>query len=117
MYPFSILNIESTFIIPLKLISISIFLFYSILNRLHSILLLLESTLFGLFVIAIMVDQLHAIFYDEPPIEVLQRGAFKTKNLKLLLLADVCGRTHPLFWLLPCTEARRYDTPLLNYDV
>lgn len=30
-------------------------------KMLHSVILLLESGLFGLFVIAIMVDQLHAI--------------------------------------------------------
>lgn len=30
-------------------------------KMLHSVLLLLESGLFGLFVVAIMVDQLHAI--------------------------------------------------------
>lgn len=65
-----------------------------------------------------MIDQLHAIFYDESPIEALQyRGAFKSKNIKLLQLSDVCGRTHPIYWMFPCTEARRYDTPLLNYDV
>lgn len=81
-------------------------------------LLLLESSLFGLFVIAIMIDQMHAILYDETPIEALQfRGAYRISNPKLLLLADVCGRTHPLCWLFPCTEAKTYDTPLLSHDV
>lgn len=86
--------------------------------RLHSVLLLLESSLFGLFVIAIMIDQMHAILYDESPIEALQyKGSYRVTHPKLLLLADVCGRTHPLCWLFPCTEAKTYDTPLLSHDV
>lgn len=82
-------------------------------------LLLLVSSLFGLFVIAIMIDQLSAIFYDETPIEALQfRGAYRITNPKLLLLADVFGNMHPLFWLFPCTEPiKTYDTPLISHEV
>lgn len=82
--------------------------------------LLLESALFGLFVIAIMVDQMHAILYDETAIEALQiKGLYRPNRPKLLLLADVCGRGHPALWLLPCTSInnRKYDTPLLSHDV
>lgn len=35
-------------------------------KMLHSVILLLESGLFGLFVVAIMVDQLHAILCEYP---------------------------------------------------
>lgn len=65
-----------------------------------------------------MVDQMHAILYDETPVEALQfKGAYKSSYPKLMLLADVCGRGHPIFWLLPCSETKRYDTPLLSHDV
>lgn len=81
-------------------------------------LLLLESSLFGLFVIAIMVDQMHAILYDETPVEALQfKGSYRSNSPKLMLLADVCGRSHPFCWLFPCSDVKRYDTPLLNHDV
>lgn len=81
-------------------------------------LLLLESSLFGLFVIAIMVDQMHAILYDETPVEALQfKGIYRSNSPKLRLLADVCGRNHPLCWLFPCNDVKRYDTPLLSHEV
>ncbi|CAD7078912.1 unnamed protein product [Hermetia illucens] len=89
-------------------------------RMLHSVILLLESALFGLFVLAIMVDQMHAILYDETAVEaVQQKGAYRPHRRKLALLADVFGRSHPALWLLPCTglNSRRYDTPLLSHDV
>jgi len=90
-------------------------------KMLHSVILLLESGLFGLFVIAIMVDQLHAILYDETAIEQLQmRGSYRPNRPKLSLMAEVCGtRSHVVCWLFPCTglNNRKYDVPLLNHDV
>lgn len=86
--------------------------------RLHTILLLLESSLFGLFVIVIMVDQMHAILYDETPVEALQfKGSYRSNSPKLMLLANVCGRAHPMCWLFPCSDVKRYDTPLLSHEV
>lgn len=95
------------------------------LSRLHSVLLLLESALFGLFVIAIMVDQMHAILYDETAVESVQlKGQFRpTYRPKLMRLAEVCGRGHPALWLLPCTHSGQhhhgssrgsYEVPLLH---
>lgn len=91
-------------------------------RMLHSIILLLESGLFGLFVIAIMVDQLHAILYDETPIEQLQmRGSYRPNRKKIYLMQEVCGRTPIFCWLFPCTLTNRkyeYDsTSFLNHDV
>lgn len=81
-------------------------------------LLLLESSLFGLFVIAIMMDQLHATLYSQASKEALQfKRTFRIKNNKLLMLADICGHAHPICWLLPCTEAKDCENPLLDYDV
>lgn len=93
-------------------------------RMLHSVILLLESGLFGLFVIAIMVDQLHAILYDETAIEQLQmKGSFRPNRRKLSLLAEVCGSRTPAYcWLFPCTglnnrKSYEYDGALLNHDV
>jgi palmitoyltransferase ZDHHC3/7/25 len=95
-------------------------------RMLHSVLLLLESALFGLFVIAIMVDQMHAILYDETAVEaVQQRGPYRPYRTrsKISLLAEVCGRKqHWSLWLCPCSNAsatinRKHDVPLLSHDV
>lgn len=86
--------------------------------RLHSVLLLLESSLFGLFVIAIMIDQMHAILFDESAIESIQlKGGYRANRPRFMLLSEVCGRGHPIFWLLPCSDIKRYDTPLLSHEV
>ncbi|KAG4074080.1 hypothetical protein HA402_014285 [Bradysia odoriphaga] len=90
-------------------------------RMLHSVLLLLESGLFGLFVIAIMVDQMHAILYDETAIEALQLKGYRHQyRPKLMLLKDVCG-AQPALWLLPCSSIGNkkydYDMPLLTHDV
>ncbi|KFB38703.1 hypothetical protein ZHAS_00006104 [Anopheles sinensis] len=77
-------------------------------RMMHSVLLLLESALFGLFVIAIMVDQMHAILYDETAVEaVQQKGPYRIHRPKMALLAEVCGRGHPMLWMLPCTSLNR----------
>lgn len=89
-------------------------------RMLHSVLLLLESALFGLFVIAIMVDQMHAILYDETAVEaVQQKGPYRSHRPKMALLAEVCGRGHPIMWMFPCTSLNRklHDVPLLSHDV
>lgn len=93
-----------------------------IIYRLHSVLLLLEGILFGLFVIAIMVDQMQAILCDESPIEALQlKGLYNKTSYhpKLLLLSNVFGKNHPMLWIFPCSSnnSRKYDTPLLSHDV
>lgn len=97
--------------------------------------LLLESALFGLFVVAIMVDQMAAIMWDETAVEAVQlrsnggrygpsyRPASRSIRGKLKLLADVCGRENPALWLLPCTSGDTggvsnasfsYEEPLLH---
>jgi len=90
--------------------------------RIHSVILMLVSALFGLFVTAIMVDQLHAILYDETAVEAIQqKGTYRPNRRKYQLLADVFGRGHPALWLLPCTSlnhaSRYHDTPLLSHEV
>lgn len=61
---------------------------------------------------------MHAILYDETAVEAVQlKGGYRPNRPKLMLLSEVCGRSHPLLWLLPCSEVRKYDTPLLSHEV
>lgn len=86
---------------------------------LHSVLLVMESFLFGMFVIAIACDQFEAIFSDETLVEqVKKQGPYRPRKPRLALLAEVFGRGHPALWIFPCDTATRYQVePLLNYDV
>lgn len=77
---------------------------------------MLESLLFGLFVLAILIDQFSAIFTDETIVEQhisgkntrpssavpKRRRSGTGKRTKMDLLRDVCGSGHFLWWLLPC---------------
>jgi len=83
---------------------------------LHSVILMLESLLFGLFVLAILIDQFSAIFTDETVVEQHisgkkhvpssrggRRGSSSSpKRTKMELLRDVCGTGHFTLWILPC---------------
>ncbi|XP_046388189.1 palmitoyltransferase ZDHHC3 [Ischnura elegans] len=78
---------------------------------LHSVILVLESTLFGMFVGAILADQIQAILTDETGVEQVQsmrlkgRPQRRSKHPRYTLMAEVCGRGHPLLWLLPCMSS------------
>nr|XP_019965226.1 PREDICTED: probable palmitoyltransferase ZDHHC21 isoform X1 [Paralichthys olivaceus] len=89
----------------------------------HYIILLVESVLFGVFVMVIFYDQLISIITDESPIEQMRnrlmikdRGASSssptsssqlphppshTRKPKLALLREVFGRGSVFFWFLP----------------
>ena len=86
---------------------------------LHSILLIMESVLFGMFVIAIACDQFEAIFSDETLVEQAKKqGPFRPRRPRVALLAEVCGRGHPVLWLLPCYSGDHFSyEPVQNYDV
>ncbi|KAF4522476.1 hypothetical protein B566_EDAN002561 [Ephemera danica] len=87
---------------------------------LHSVLLVLESALFGLFVVAILVDQLSAILNDSTAVEQLQQtGPYRPGRTARALLSEVCGEGHPIFWLLPCQSREFASTPqsTSSYDV
>ncbi len=84
---------------------------------LHSVLLVLESILFGLFVCAIACDQFDAIFSDETLVEQAKRqGPFRPKKAKMSLLAEVCGHSHPIKWLLPCHNMDRKKLSNANHS-
>lgn len=79
---------------------------------LHSVILVLESILFGLFVCAIACDQFDAIFSDETLVEQAKKqGPFRPKKAKMSLLAEVCGHSHPAKWILPCHTVDRRAMP------
>ncbi|XP_048254354.1 palmitoyltransferase ZDHHC3-like [Haliotis rufescens] len=69
---------------------------------LHSIILVIESILFGLFVIAIGCDQISSILNDETAVEHVKReGPRRQKKSTMALFQEVFGRGHPLVWLCP----------------
>lgn len=72
-------------------------------NRLHSVILLLVSVLFGLFVIAILIDQLQAIFINGPPEAAQFNCAIRSKNSKLRCIKVI------ICWIFPCNETKLYD--------
>ncbi|KAK2167139.1 hypothetical protein NP493_1288g00002 [Ridgeia piscesae] len=80
---------------------------------LHSVALVIESILFGLFVFAIGCDQLQAIFQDETAVEQVKRqGPFRPRKSKMSLMAEVFGPGPKFLWLCPCQFRRRsLDTP------
>lgn len=82
----------------------------------------MESTLFGLFVTLVMLDQLSAILYDETVFEAREhKSAHWSKSRRYQLLAKVFGPGHPMLWLLPrasLNDATRYhDAALLCHEV
>jgi hypothetical protein len=89
---------------------------------LHSVIVGLESVLFGLFVFAIGCDQFDAIFSDETLVEQAKKqGPFRPRKPKMALLAEVFGRNqHAVAWLIPF-ELRKTGTrhiePSVDYTV
>ncbi|OWF44796.1 Palmitoyltransferase ZDHHC3 [Mizuhopecten yessoensis] len=68
----------------------------------HSVLLVVESLLFGMFVIAIGCDQMGAILSDETAVEQVKKaGPRRQKKSSYALMQEVFGRGHPCWWLIP----------------
>merc|ERR1719361_2054764 len=85
---------------------------------LHSVILVLESILFGLFVCAIACDQFDAIFSDETLVEQAKRqGPYRpNKKPKMTLLAEVCGQNHTWKWFIPCYSMDRRILPKAGHQ-
>jgi len=80
----------------------------------HTVLLSTICAIFGIFVVAIMFNQLYAIFRDETMVESVQRrGSIRRRPEfnKRQLLARVCGpNIHWSLWMLPCISLpAKYD--------
>merc|ERR1712203_61725 len=86
---------------------------------LHSVILGLESVLFGLFVFAIGCDQFEAIFSDETLVEQAKKqGPFRPKKPRVALLAEVCGRGHPILSFFPCHSGDKFSVePVIDCTV
>ncbi|XP_022092944.1 palmitoyltransferase ZDHHC3-like [Acanthaster planci] len=92
----------------------------------HSIILVVLSLLFGLFVIAIGCDQFQAIFEDETAVEHVKNKSgsvngyrsTKDQKSKMMLLQEVFGKGSVFSWMLPWRSARRVPlTPPVDWDV
>ncbi|CAF1223880.1 unnamed protein product [Rotaria magnacalcarata] len=73
----------------------------------NSIILCVESCLFGLFVITILVDQIQSILNDRSLIDALKLDEHARTTQQILppakvLLRKVFGPGPIIFWLLPC---------------
>lgn len=90
---------------------------------LHCVILVLESTLFGIFVIAILVDQFQGILGEENTVERMQSNHHYKRNSSrtLILLSQVFGKSHPMLWMLPCKSTPHYtfrkDAYLIDHEV
>ncbi|XP_003703773.1 DNZDHHC/NEW1 zinc finger protein 11 isoform X1 [Megachile rotundata] len=90
---------------------------------LHCVILVLESALFGMFVIAILVDQFQGILGEENTVERMQNNHHYKRNSSrtLILLSQVFGKSHPMLWMLPCQNTPRYtfrkDAYLIDHEV
>ncbi|ULU13976.1 hypothetical protein L3Y34_016471 [Caenorhabditis briggsae] len=90
----------------------------------HSVMLAMESALFGLFVLAVSCDQLGAIFTDETAIEACQRrgrnylaSSRRPRNSKVAMMKQVCGPGPKILWLVPCvTPQKAQPRYLRNHD-
>lgn len=70
------------------------------------VILVIMCLLFGIFVIAVFVDQVSAIFADETAIEHLQRKEpYRPLKSRTALMQEVCGRGPIFLWLCPCHSA------------
>ncbi|CAH0560695.1 unnamed protein product [Brassicogethes aeneus] len=85
----------------------------------HCVILMLESALFGMFVAAILVDQIQAILNDETAVEQVQhQGPYRAHKEKMALLMEVCGRQHPFLWLLPCSGVpKKHEKLMVDYHI
>ncbi|CAF0784386.1 unnamed protein product [Didymodactylos carnosus] len=71
----------------------------------HSIIVMIESILFGIFVVSVLIDQLQAILNDRSLIDSLKSN----ENSKIqpvppscVLLRKTFGRGPPVLWFFPC---------------
>jgi palmitoyltransferase ZDHHC3/7/25 len=82
----------------------------------HSVVLVMISLFFGLFVSAIFVDQMQAILRDETAVELVKknrRHADLPRLPKIQLLRKVFGKGPIILWLCPCPPfcSRKEDRP------
>jgi len=87
-------------------------------RALHCIILLVESLLFGIFVIAVFTDQLHVLRTDESTIDRyknIRRKRVQVPKKQKNTFRDVCGRGSMVLWLIPINT--RFNKRLDNFIV
>lgn len=72
----------------------------------HTVILMIEGCLFGLFVLAMLCDQFSAIMEDMTAVEHVQRQIRANRKPRTALLAEVFGRGAYLLWFCPCSSPR-----------
>lgn len=83
----------------------------------HSVLLVVESLLFGMFVLAIGCDQISAVLNDETAVEHVKRDGLKRhKKSSFALMQEVFGKDHPALWLFPL-QFRPYNNDYSNLNL
>ncbi|RWS28363.1 uncharacterized protein B4U80_09446, partial [Leptotrombidium deliense] len=77
----------------------------------HTVVLLVESLLFGIFVTAVLTDQFQAIFNSETNIERHKNTKNTNVRSKRHLLSEVFGKGPLFLWFLPCrtVDGKRSD--------
>ncbi|CAF0937714.1 unnamed protein product [Rotaria sp. Silwood1] len=83
--------------------------------RVHSIIICVESCLFGLFVVTIFVDQVQSILNDRSLIDTLKLDEDSRMTQQILpparvLLRKVFGPGPMILWLLPCDLKKSNET-------
>ncbi|CAF3634373.1 unnamed protein product [Rotaria sp. Silwood1] len=84
-------------------------------RRVHSIIICVESCLFGLFVVTIFVDQVQSILNDRSLIDTLKLDEDSRMTQQILpparvLLRKVFGPGPMILWLLPCDLKKSNET-------
>ncbi|XP_054160008.1 palmitoyltransferase ZDHHC3-like [Oppia nitens] len=88
-------------------------------RMIHTSVLLIEALLFGLFVVAVLTDQIQAICANETAIDRYVKSksqdhkssSLTTKTTKLKakkLMTEVCGTGPMVWWLIPCDPNHKY---------
>jgi len=70
----------------------------------HTVILMIEGCLFGLFVLAMLCDQFSAIMGDLTAVEHVQRQIRTNRKPRTALLAEVFGRGGFFIWFCPCSS-------------
>lgn len=84
----------------------------------HSVILIIECILFGMFVIAIGCDQISSILSDETLVEQAKKEGIKRERKSAYnLLQEVFGKGHPLVWLCPLFTDSQKDQNSKQYIV
>ncbi|CAF1161710.1 unnamed protein product [Rotaria sordida] len=101
------IGLTSLYVISFVIWSLIVFPQSSEVQVIHSIVLCIESCLFGIFVITVFVDQMQSIINDRSLIDTLKlnensRTVQRILPSKRILFQNVFGSSPMILWLFPC---------------